>query len=184
MEAPFTAVPLARQKAAMDALGDYIFAADAFNESEELVRHLQAQRRGFNFFGGTEDPKIHARALGIQMAPLDHLLNPVVMQRLTDSGFYGNEYTPAAMVRDLNDAIFGGDLRGNPNAFRRNLQVAYLQRLVAIIDNPEYDPTARAAALAGAQNVRSRLGWFEFGLSAETKAHRAQIKRTLLLSGV
>lgn len=184
MEAPFTAVPLERQKAAMDALGDYIFAADAFSESEELVRHLQAQRRGFNFFGGTEDPKIHARALGVQMAPLDHLLNPVVMQRLTDSGLYGNEYTPAAMVRDLNDAIFGGDLRGNPNAFRRNLQVAYLQRLVAIIDNPEYDPTARAAALAGAQNVRSRLGWFEFGLSAETKAHRAQIKRTLLLNGV
>ena len=184
MEAPFTAVPLARQKAAMEALGDYIFAADAFSESDELFRHLQAQRRGFNFFGGTEDPKIHARALGIQMAPLDHLLNPVVMQRMTDSSLYGNRYTPAAMVRDLNDAIFGGDLSGNPNAFRRNLQVAYLQRLVGIIDNPEYDPTARAAALAGARNVKSRLGWFEFGLSEETKAHRAQVKRVLLLAGV
>ena len=184
MDAPYTAVPLERQKAAMNALAEYIFAADAFNESDELIRHLQAQRRGFNFFGGTEDPKIHGRALGVQMAPLNHLLNPVVMQRLTDSSLYGNEYTPAAMIRDLNDAIFGGDLRGNPNTFRRNLQVAYLQRLVSIVDNPEYDPTARAAALAGAKNVRSRLGMFEFGLSAETKAHRAQISRTLRFSGL
>ncbi len=183
MDAPFTPVPLARQKAAMDALKTYIFAADAFDAPEELVRHLQAQRRGFNFYGGTEDPKIHARALGIQLMALDHLLHPVVLQRMTDARLYGGEYPPAAMIRDLTDAIFGGDLTGNPNAFRRNIQTAYLERLVAIADDPAYDPTARAAALAGAENVRGRLGLFggavAFGLSAETKAHRAQIKRIL-----
>ncbi len=189
LDAPFTPVPLARQKAAMDALKTYIFAADAFDAPEELLRHLQAQRRGFNFFGGTEDPKIHARALGMQLGVLDHLLNPVVLQRMTDTQLYGNDYAPAAMVSDLTDAIFGGDLRGNPNAFRRNIQIAYLERLVAIIDDPSYDPTARAAALAGAKDVRGRLGGvlggvMEMGLSAETKAHRAQVSRTLRKVGV
>ncbi len=187
MDAPFTAVPEARQKAAMEALRNYIFAPDAFAAPEELVRHLQAQRRGFNFFGGTEDPKLHGRALGIQMGVLDHLLNPVVLQRMTDTGLYGNTYAPAEMILDLNSAVFGGDLAGSPNAFRRNLQTAYLERLVAMVDNPAYDPTARAAALAGVENVKSRLGLFggmiEFGMSTETRAHRAQIKRILAKLG-
>ena len=188
-DAPFTAVPLARQKAAMKALRSYIFAADAFDESEDLVRHLQAQRRGFNFYGGTEDPKVHGRALAVQNSVLDHLLHPVVLQRMTDSSLYGNEYSAAEMLADLTDAVFGGDLRGNPNAFRRNLQVAYLERLTSIIDNPGYDPTARAAALASAQNVRGRLGGLlggvmEMGLSDEARAHRAQINRTLRMVGL
>ncbi len=189
MDAPFTPVPLARQKAAMNALKTYIFAADAFDAPEELARHLQAQRRGFNFYGGTEDPKLHSRALGVQTSVLGHLLHPVVLQRMTDSALYGNAYTPEAMIGDLTDAIFGGDLRGNPNAFRRNIQTAYLEQLVGIIDNPAYDPTARAAALAGARDVRGRLGGLlggvmEMGLSAETKAHRAQINRTLRMVGI
>ncbi len=183
LDAPFTPVPLARQKAAMDALATYIFAADAFDAPEALVRHLQAQRRGFNFFGDTEDPKLHGRALGMQMGVLNHLLHPVVLQRMTDTQLYGNEYSPALMIRDLTDAIYGGDLGGNPNAFRRNIQIAYLEQLVMMVDNPALDASARAAALSGVENIRGRLGFmggvFNFGLSAETKAHRAQIKRIL-----
>lgn len=179
LEAPFTPVPEARQKAAMKALKENIFAADAFDAPEELVRRLQAQRRGFNFSGGTEDPKLHARALGIQTNVLNHLLHPVVMGRMTDTALYGNTYSSTEMILDLNDAIFGGDLRGRPNAFRRNIQTAYLERLVAIADDPAYDPTARAAALAGADNIQSRLGFLEFGIAPETKGHRLQIKRIL-----
>lgn len=181
--APYTPVPLDRQKAAMNALKTYLFAADAFDAPQELVSHLQGQRRGFNFFGDTEDPKLHARALGMQTAVLNHLLHPVVLERMTDSQLYGNEYTPTAMIRDLTEAIYGGDLRGNPNAFRRNIQIAYLEQLMMMIDNPTLDASARAAALAGVENVRGRLGFLggalELGLSAETKAHRAQIKRIL-----
>jgi len=189
MDAPFTPVPIARQKAAMKALEDYIFAADAFYASDELLRHLQAQRRGFNFFGGTEDPKIHARALAVQHSALSHLLHPVVLQRLTDTSLYGNEYSAAEMLGDLTDAVFGGDLRGAPNAFRRNLQISYLERLVSIIDNPAYDPTAQAAALASAENVRARLGGIvgnvmSAGLPVETKAHRAHVNRTLRKVGL
>jgi len=177
--APFTPVPLERQKAAMRALATHVFAADAFDAPAGLIQSLQQQRRGFNFFGGTEDPKIHAQILGFQTSVLDHLLNASVLQRMSDTALYGGAYSPAAMIGDLNDAIFGGDLKGSPGAFRRNLQVAYLERLVAIVDDPAFDPTARAAALAGAENVRSRMGLFDFGLSAETRAHRLQIKHIL-----
>lgn len=181
--APYTPVPLEKQKAAMAALKTYVFASDAYDAPADLYNHLQSQRRGFDFFGSTEDPKIHARIMAIQSGPLDHLLNPVVMQRMTDTAIYGGEYEPAEMIRDLTDAIYGGDLSGKPNAIRRNLQIAYLERLTAIVDDPAYDPAARAAALAGVENIRGRLGFFngriEFGLSPTTRAHRAHIRRII-----
>lgn len=183
MDAPFTPVPEARQKQAMNALSDHVFAADAFAAPEDLIRRLQAQRRGFNFFGSTEDPKVHARVLGIQSGVLAHLLHPVVMGRMTDSALYGNTYSPAEMIMDLNNAIYGSDLDGSPNGFRRNLQIYYLEQLIAIADNPAYDSSAKAAALAGIANIRTRLGVFggvfNFWLSPETKAHRLQVKRVL-----
>lgn len=178
-EAPFTPVPLAQQKAAMKALKDHVFAADAFDAPENLLRHLQQQRRGFNFFGDTEDPKLHDRALTIQKQALDHLLNPVVLQRMTDAQLYGGAYTPVAMIADLNDAVLGGDLTGAPNTYRRNLQIAYVESLAAIVDNPEYGSSARTAALYGVADVKKRLGLFDFWLPAETRAHRMKIKRIL-----
>jgi len=179
LAAPYMPVPRVTQKAAMNALKTYVFAANAWDAPEGLVNHLQQQRRGYNFFGSTEDPKIHARVLGIQQGVLAHLLHPVVMQRMTDSALYGNDYSSAEMIGDLTEAIFGGDLKGNPNAFRRNIQTAYLERLVTIVDDPSYDSTARAAALSGVEKVRSKLGLLDFGLNTETKAHRLQIRRII-----
>ena len=176
---PYTPVPRERQIAAMEALAEDIFAADAFAISDDLITRLQPQRRGFNFYGNNEDPKLHARVLNIQMNALNHLLNPVVLQRMVDSSLYGGDYAPAEMLLDLNDGIFGDDLKGTPNAFRQNLQVAYLERLIGMVDNPEYSPVARAAALSAADDVSGRMGMFDFGLSTETKAHRLQIKRIL-----
>ncbi|MGF1545357.1 MAG: zinc-dependent metalloprotease [Parvularculaceae bacterium] len=174
---PYQPTPRTTQEGAMKALADYVFAADAFEAPDALVQRLQPQRRGFEFFGETEDPKIHARALEIQSAVLDHLLHPRVLARLTDARLYGGDYRPVDMIRDLNDAVFGADLRGAPNAFRRNLQTAYAQHLAAIVDNDDYDPTARAAALAGVRNIELRMLFPDFRLSAETKAHREQLRR-------
>lgn len=177
--APFTPVPRARQKTAMAALAENVFAPDAFETPSELAARLQQQRRGFNFFGGTEDPKIHTRALTIQGQVLDHVLHPAVLQRMTDSALYGGQYSPTNMILDLNDAVFGNDLQGDPNAFRKNLQVVYTERLTGIIDNADYDPVARSAAIAAVKDIKSRLGWIDIHLSAEAKAHRAHIRRIM-----
>ncbi|GGY47708.1 zinc-dependent metalloprotease [Parvularcula lutaonensis] len=181
---PYTAVPEATQRGAMMALAKYAFAKDAWEVDEELLRHLQTQRRGYNFFFNTEDPKVHQRALGIQNGILNQILNPQVMQRMTDSSLYGNTYSAAEVIQDLNDAIFGNDLVGTPNMFRRNLQVAYTQRLVRIAYGLGYDPVAQAAALAGIQDIKSRFGYLpDFLLPLETRAHRAAIRFELQFAG-
>ena len=177
--APYQPVPREKQIAAMDALAKHFFAADAFDMPEDLLVRLQPQRRGFDFGGETEDPKLHERVLATQMRALVHLLNPVVMERMVNSSLYGGAYSPAEMVLDLNDAIIGNDLKGSPNSFRRNLQIAYVERLAAIVDDPSYSPIARSAVLAGITNIDSRFGLFEFNLGPDTKAHRLQIRRIL-----
>jgi len=177
---PYTPVPKETQKAAMKALAKYIFAADAFEVPEDLLRHLQQQRRGYNFFFNTEDPKLHARAYGTQSAILSQIMNPVVMGRLTDSALYGNDYSAAQMIQDLNDAVFGNDLVGTPNTFRRNLQIGYTQRLVNMAYGFGYDPIAQSAALAGIQDIKARFGFIpDFVLPMDTRAHRAAIKHEL-----
>ncbi|NNU15950.1 DUF5117 domain-containing protein [Parvularcula sp. ZS-1/3] len=174
---PYTAVPKAIQKEAMDTLAEYVFAADAWDAPEDLIRHLQPQRRGYNFFFNTEDPKLHERVLGIQNAVLSQVLNPNVMRRMTNSALYGNEYSAAEVVQDLNDAIFGNDLMGVTNTYRRNLQIAYVQRLTRIAYGFGWDPVAQAAALAGIQDIKGRFGLMpEMLLPLETRAHRAAIR--------
>jgi hypothetical protein len=181
---PYTPVPRETQKAAMNALAEHFFAADAFEASEELIRHLQPQRRGYNFFFNTEDPKLHERALGVQMGIISQILNPQVMARMTNSAAYGGNYSAAEVVQDLNDAIFGNDLMGVTNTYRRNLQIAYTQRLVRIAYGQGWDPVAQGAALAGINDIKQRFGFIPgFLLPLETRAHRAALKFELGFAG-
>jgi hypothetical protein len=154
---PFTPVERADQRRAMDFLARRVFAPDAFDASGELYRHLQMQRRGFDFSGVTEDPKIHARALTIQKAALDHLLNPVVMARITDTGLYGNEYPLAEMMADLDRAVFEADETGTVNTFRQGLQLEFVQRLIGMLDGAAYDYPSRSQAVYLLQRIRERF---------------------------
>jgi hypothetical protein len=177
---PYTPVARAEQEKAIKALGEYIFSADAFEVPEELTRHLQRQRRGFGFFYRTEDPKLHSRALSAQSAVLSQLMHPNTMQRLTDSALYGGEYPAADMLLDLNGEVFGNDLLRVPSTFRRNLQIAYVERLVWMSYSPAYDPVAQGAALVALEDVKSRFGWIpDFLLPAEARAHRTAVRRLL-----
>ncbi len=130
--APLTPVPAAVQQAAMEVLTEQVFAPDVFTMSGELLRFTAEQRRGFEHYGDTQDPKIHESLLAMHASTLDHLLNPVVLSRIVNTGLYGNSYDLAKMMTDLNDAIFAADARGNVNAMRQNLQVEYVRRLAAL----------------------------------------------------
>jgi Met-zincin/Domain of unknown function (DUF5117) len=174
---PLTPVPLAEQQRAMKLLRDRVFAPGAFGASPELLAHLQPQRRGFGFFGTTEDPKIHARVLAAQRGVLDHLLHPTTLSRMTDSRAYGGGYSVAAMVGDLTDAIFAADAKGNVNTFRQNLQVEYVNRLAAMITGESrlrYDYVARSAAVANLRSIQAQAAR-PVG-NTETRAHRAHLK--------
>ena len=104
--APYTPVSESDQKAAMQALAKYAFAPDAFEAQADVLAYLQAQRRGFGFFGRNEDPKVHARVASAQKAALAQLVHPSVLMRILDSGLYGNTYDLNEYMRDLVKAIF------------------------------------------------------------------------------
>jgi hypothetical protein len=174
---PLTPVSLADQRRAMQLLRDEVFAPQAFGALDQSANELLAQRRGFDHFAYTEDPKVHDLALGIQKGVLDHLLHPVVLKRLTDSRLYGNEYSVANELVDLTDAVFAADLDQNVNTFRQNLQVEYVQRLLKIVepgDGNKYDHVAQGMAL-------DRLRWIEKQVARkragdlETTAHRQHV---------
>jgi hypothetical protein len=172
---PFRAVPLEKQKEAMGYLSSYLFAPDAFHTSHEVYHYLQTQRRGFGFFDGGEDPKIHSQVLNMQTNALNHLLHQNTMLRLTDSRAYGNLYSVADMIGDLTSAIFDADIRSNVNTFRQNLQIQYVNRLISIIGSDNHDHISKSSALYNLQNIREMMDNRNRG-NAETRAHTAHIK--------
>lgn len=174
---PFTPVPADYQKKAMQSLTKYVFAPDAFNISEDLLSHLQFQRRGQNFFRFTEDPKVHRDVWGIQFNALSHILFPTTLQRIVDSGVYGNEYSLDQVMKDLNDAIFKADAYSNVNSFRQHLQVEYTERLIQIIDSDIsrfYPYQARSMALYNLQQIR-KIAVNGRG-DLKTRAHKEHLK--------
>jgi hypothetical protein len=171
---PYRPVPVEDQQRALELLEEYVFAPDAFDIiPNELYRHLQPQRRGFNFFGNSEDPKIHARVRGIHQSVLAHLLHPNVLERITDTRLYGNEYPLAEYMTDLTNDVFAADADGNVNTFRQNLQLVYVQALTGVLSEEgreQYDPIAQSAALQSLRQVEDLIDG-KRGVNAETRAH-------------
>jgi len=158
---PYTPVSLEDQKRAMDALSKYVFAPDAFAASnpKELFNYLAKQRRGFGFFSGPEDPKIHTSVLNVQKSVLAHILHPNTLQRISDSELYGNEYSLSAFMTDLNKAVFNADINGNVNSFRQNLQVEYTNILIAMLNGKKassFTYGAKSMALYNLKSIRSK----------------------------
>ena len=189
---PFTPVPEENQRAAMAILSEKVFAPGSFAVSENLARHLQAQRRAYDFRKDGEDPRLGARILGIQKAALAHLLHPNTLERLTDSRSYGNTYSAHDMLSDVTTAIFTADAGTDVTPARQTLQTLYTQSLVRFLKPAKpkrkdqrpviYDPVARAAAHS--QLVRidelTTEPWFSLGsTSAETRAHRAYLREII-----
>ncbi|WP_232516236.1 zinc-dependent metalloprotease [Chitinophaga caeni] len=172
---PFTPVPAATQKKAMQVLSKYIFAPDAFKADEVLYPYLQMQRRGFNFFTTSEDPKITSSTRSIQgSGALAHLLHPVTMQRITNTSLYGNEYSVADMLSDLTKAIFAADMSTSVNVYRQYLQNEYVEMLCSIPASKAHDDVAKGAVIYNLKKIRSSLASAASPNEA-TKAHRANL---------
>jgi hypothetical protein len=172
--APYTPVAYADQKRAMNALAKYAFAPNAMEIPAEITAYLQPQRRGYNFFGTTEDPKFHSRVDAMQSGVLDHLLSTSTMLRLSDSRLYGNKYSVGEMLGDLTKAIFDEDLNGNVNTFRQVLQINYTERLVAITGlkgSSRHDEISKARATAQLQEISRKLK-SSTGADKDGKDHR------------
>ncbi len=173
---PFTAVSAERQKAAMKALEQYAFAPNAFVAPDTVFRYLQEQRRGFSQPRDGEDPKLHDRYLSIQKNCLNHLLNENVLQRITDSRLYGNMYALDAYMTDLTDAIFKQDANTSVNTMRQNLQVEYITRLAAVVNDKKFDHVTKSMALYEIKRIDKLMASSNAG-DTLTKAHRGHIRQ-------
>ncbi len=176
-------VPVARseQERAMAALSDEVFAPDAFAGSEELFSQLRQQRRDFDFYGLTEDPKPHELVLAVQKSVLDHLMHPVVLKRISDSREYGNDYPLGDVFGDLTDAIFEEDMLRAVNTYRQNLQLEYVNRLVAMVSGDtkaQFDYLSQSVALYNLRQIEREMR-ANPGIGTETRAHRANILYTI-----
>ncbi|WP_353125472.1 zinc-dependent metalloprotease [Parapedobacter pyrenivorans] len=173
---PYTPVPLATQKKAMELLGNYVFAPDAFKEDYALFPYLQPQRRGFNFFSGTEDYKPQNTFRSLQVSTLSHILHPTTLSRINNSSLYGNEYSVAEVMQDLTETIFDADLGGSVDLVRQNLQTDYVTALSGILEaKTGYDHASKAAALATLADLKTKLGDAASGSDAQTDAHRKSL---------
>tara|TARA_B110000467_G_C18320524_1_gene484827 strand:- start:72 stop:2414 length:2343 start_codon:yes stop_codon:yes gene_type:complete len=172
---PYTTVSYKDQKRAFKALDKHIFSSDNYKIPSEIFNYLARQRRGFDFFSGSEDPKIHDIILSNQSRILSQLMAPNTLQRLKDSELYGNKYKLSEFMSDLNKSIFS-DIAGNVDSFRQNLQIIYTNRLVDIISNNKgksYKNHAKSLALL---NLNDIMGSINSKGNRSSLAHKMHLK--------
>lgn len=174
--APFVPVPADEQRRAMRTLGDTVFGPEAFDFPPELIARLQPERRGFDALRQAEEPLVQSYVRNAQNSVLAHLLHPRVLNRLTDSLAYGGDYSTHAMLADLTREIFTGDPWGRPNVYRRNLQIQYVDRLVAVEGNSSLQHVPTVAVHDTLRRIERMNGGWDFWLDAETRAHRRYIR--------
>ena len=178
---PLIPVERDQQKRAMAMLSEHLFAPDAFSVNGQLWRRTAPERRGFDHGSSTEDPKIHQAVLAGQKRVLDHLMHPVVLKRIVDTELYGNEYPLHEMLSDLTAVVFEADESTSVNAFRRNLQSEYVERLGGMIAGGEsdaFDSSAQAIAIYELDRVAAMLGERE-APDTQTQAHVRYLARKI-----
>jgi len=178
---PYTPVSLVDQKRAMNTLEKYVFAPNAYAAPNDLYNYLAMQRRGYNFFRGTEDPKIHKTVLTNQKNVLRHLLHRNTQQRIVDAELYGNKYVLGKMMTDLNNAIFKADITGTVNSFRQNLQLEYTKMLIEMINganSKNYIYASKSMAIYNLKEIKKMASNSAGDISS--KAHKSHL--TILIN--
>jgi hypothetical protein len=172
---PYTTVSYRDQKRAFKALDKYIFSSDNYKIPSDIFNYLARQRRGFEFYSGPEDPKIHDLILSNQARILSQLMAPNTLQRLKDSELYGNKYKLSEFMTDLNKSIFS-EIDGNIDGFRQNLQIIYTKRLVDIISSDRgkrYKNHAKSLALLNLNEIMESIN---SNGNISSRAHKMHLK--------
>ncbi len=173
---PYTPVPMAVQKRAMDFLNKHVFAPNVFDADAQIFPYLQIQRRGYNQPATGEDYRVTNVLTGLQVnGTLAHILSPATLQRITNTRLYGNQYSVADVMNDLVKGIFDADISGNVNVYRQYLQTSFVRGAAQLTaDNSPLDNVSKAAAMYTLKKLKTKLSAAVSG-NEETKAHRANM---------
>tara|TARA_B100001559_G_scaffold70346_1_gene57429 strand:- start:5346 stop:7823 length:2478 start_codon:yes stop_codon:yes gene_type:complete len=171
---PYEVVPYKIQKASVNILSEYYFNSDKFILPPDIASKMQRERRSFDFYGKTEDPKIHKMILRGQKKVLKHFTNSRVLKRLTDSSLYGNEYLPNELLKDLTLSIFKESRSRKLNGIDQNLQNYFLKRLIMIFRSGNFDSPSIAASLASLEKIKAYT--FSSSYDEATENHKKLIR--------
>jgi uncharacterized protein DUF4953/uncharacterized protein DUF5117/uncharacterized protein DUF5118 len=195
---PFVNVPKARQQEALTFLSQQAFSTTAFQLPRDILSRMGSSR--WNHWGvqntvdGRIDFPFHERVLGVQTSLINQLTNPFKMAKIRDAELrYGaaNVVTVPELLGTLTRTIWSEAWTAparNVPSMRRDLQRAYLDRLVTMVTTTEDRMPADARAVARMQladlatRIRARLAP-PAALDAYTTAHfteaRARIQKAL-----
>ncbi|MEX0600168.1 MAG: zinc-dependent metalloprotease [Rhodothermales bacterium] len=153
---PFTPVPAAEQRAALQFIMDQVFSSDAFALNAETLNKLAPNR--YAHWGASVGVPLDFPLLdyadAVHSIFIDQLMHPARFQRLlnaewratTDSTF-GVGHMLATMTAGVWSELAEGTA---PNAFRRNLQRRYTDRLIRLM---LASPPWRIASASGSATV-------------------------------
>lgn len=165
-------VPLAEERRAFDLINTYLFNANALDVRADLLQHLTyAEWAGYGYtswegYGNLplwayNPPERHdyplvERINQTQLRVIDYLFDPVVLQRIDENP---QETTSATMsIADLFDwlhaGIYGGMSARDIPLVRRNVQQAYLSKLIEVANSAAKGTPADASSLARAELQR------------------------------
>lgn len=168
--APFVPVEKSRQKEALDFIVDAAFTEEAFTIPEDVLQKLGAARWTHwgikNTFNGRIDYPLQEQVREVQRKLLERITSPFVFARILDAEFkFGADSVLGIpeLMGDLTEAIWSEAWTApgkNIPGMRRDLQRAYIDRLVQIVtEAPERTPAdARAVARLSLEDLSARLG--------------------------
>jgi hypothetical protein len=154
---PFSPVPAAKQREALNFLRQHAFSEKAFQLPASLHNKLAIERLpGLNFYTYYTTQRIdfpwHQSVLGVQRNVLSRLYHPILLARLVDNEvrFGANQqlFTMANLFDGLNVSIWS-ELDSSStriSTLRRNLQREQLRHLVRLTNRPVQAPTPPASA--------------------------------------
>ena len=171
---PYEVVPYKIQKESIKVLSEYYFDSNKFYLPSNVVNKMQRERRSFDFFGKTEDPKIHNMILKGQKKVLKHFTNSRVLKRLTDSSLYGNKYLPSELFGDLTSSIFDESKSRLLNGIDQNLQNYFLKRLIMIFKSGSFDTPSISASLASMERIKAYT--FSSSYDEATENHKKLLR--------
>jgi hypothetical protein len=129
--AVYAIIPKARQQAAMAFFAEQAFATPTWMLDEDILTRIEHA-------GAVE--RIRQRQVGV----INNVLNPSRMQRLIESEarMGSASYSLGEMMTDLRGAVWTELAGGNIDAYRRNLQRGYLERMEYLMTQEPPTPPA------------------------------------------
>lgn len=189
---PYKNVSAVEQRRAMKFMQDYLFAPDAFQLPADVLNKLALDHlpdfEGTPWSTAQLDYPFHQLVLRIQTAAIDRLYSTYVLGRLLNNAAkYGTgetSYSMLDMFADMRRGLWSEAITPKSvNSFRRQLQLAHLEKLIAVYLSSQatYPTDARTLAANDLNILKSACesAGIAPGVNAMSQAHFKEVVRQI-----